>query len=222
MNVFFKQCFREILIQVRQIKFLISSFLFLLILLFMFPLSLKPEPFLLRTVAPGVVWIAVLLSALLAAEHMFQQDYESGVLEQWLVSGESLPLLVTAKVISYWFIYLGPLLLLSPLASLLFNLSLGEIWVLACTLVTGTPALFFLCGLVAAFGAGVEQRSALMALVLLPLTLPLLIFGSGTVQLAMQQMPVQGNLALLAAFSVLAVGFMPYAIAGVLRICLVD
>lgn len=222
MNLFLNQCLRELTIQVKQLKFLLSSFLFLLILLFMFPLSLKPEPLLLRTVASGVIWMAVLLSALLAAEHMFQQDYESGVLEQWLVSGKSLPLLITAKVLSHWLINLGPLLLLCPLASLLFNLSAWEAWVLACTLICGTPALFFLCALVAAFGTGVEQRGAIMALVLLPLNLPLLIFGSGTVQLAMQQFPVRGNLALITAFSILAVGFLPYAIAGVLRISLAD
>ncbi len=220
--LFLKQCQRELLIQVRQIRFLINSCLFLLIFLFMFPLTLKPEVTLLRTIAPGLVWMAILLSMLLSAERLFQQDYEQGVMEQWLVSGRSLPLLVSAKVIAHWLFNLLPLLILCPLVALLFSLSVWETWVLALTILTGTPALLFLCALVAAFGVGINQRGVLMALILLPLALPLLIFGSGTLTIAMQDLPVRGYLALLLAMSLIAAGFLPYAIAGVIRISHVD
>lgn len=216
--LFTKQCRRELLIQVRQIRFLMNTCLFLLIFLLMFPLTVKPEIELLRTIAPGVVWIAILLSMLLSAERLFQQDYEQGVMEQWLVSGHSLPLLVSAKVIAHWLFNLLPLFILCPLVALLFSLTASESWVLALTILCGTPALLFLCALVAAFGVGMNQRSVLMALILLPLTLPLLIFGSGTLNVAMQGLPVSGYLALLLALSVIAVGFLPYAIAGVIRI----
>lgn len=218
LSLFTKQCKRELLIQVRQIRFLINSCLFLLIFLFMFPLTLKPEVSLLRTIAPGLVWMSILLSMLLSAERLFQQDYEQGVMEQWLVSGQSLPLLVSAKVIAHWLFNLLPLLILCPLVALLFSLSAWETWVLVLTIICGTPALLFLCALVAAFGVGINQKGVLMALILLPLTLPLLVFGSGTLNIAMQGLPISGYLALLLAMSVIAVGFLPYAIAGVMRI----
>lgn len=221
-SLFTRQCKRELLIQVRQVRFLINSCLFLLIFLFMFPLTLKPEIVLLRTIAPGLVWMAILLSMLLSAERLFQQDYEQGVIEQWLVSGQSLPLMVCAKVIAHWLFILLPLLIICPLVSLLFSLTAKETWVLALTIICGTPALLFLCALVAAFGVGISQRGILMALILLPLTLPLLIFGSGTLNVAMNHLPVSGYLALLLAMSVMAVGFLPYAIAGVMRIIHVE
>ncbi|MCL9683447.1 heme exporter protein CcmB [Legionella maioricensis] len=221
-SLFVKQFKRELLIQVRQIRYLVNSCLFFLMLLFMFPLTLRPEIVLMRTIAPGLIWMAMLLSTLLSAERLFQQDYEYGVIEQWLVSGQSLNLIVSAKVFAHWFFNLLPILVLCPLIAILFSFSLWEAWVLALSLLCGTPALFFLCALAAAFGVGVNQKGALMALILLPLTLPLLIFGSGTLNIAMLGLPVSGYLALLLAMSVIAVGFLPYAIAGVIRISHVD
>jgi len=216
--LFQKQFKREMLIQVRQIRYLINSTLFFLMLLFIFPLTLKPELALMRTIAPGLVWIAILLSLLLSAERLFQQDYDQGVTEQWLISGESLNILVGAKIFAHWFFNLLPLLLLCPVIALLFSLSLGEMWVLMLSLMCGTPALIFLCALAAAFEVGINQRGALMALILIPLTLPLLIFGSGTLQVAMQGLPINGYLALLLAMSILAMGLLPFAIAAVIRI----
>ena len=221
-SLFAKQYKRELLIQVRQFHFLLNSLLFFLIFLFVVPLTLKPEVALLRTVAPGLVWMAILLSLLLSAERLFQQDYEHGVIEQWLVSGYSLPLMVSAKIIAHWSFQLVPLLILCPIVALLFFLSAWETWILALTMVCGTPALLFLCALVAAFGVGINQKGVLMALILLPLTLPLLIFGSGTLNIAMQGLPISAYLALLLAMSILAVGFLPYAIAGVMRVSHVE
>ena len=220
--LFNKQLKRELLIQVRQIRFLVNSCLFFLMLLFIFPMTLRPEIVLMRTIAPGLIWMAMLLSMLLSAERLFQQDYEYGVIEQWLVSGQSLNIIVSAKVFAHWVITLLPILFLCPLFSIIFSFSGWETWILILSLICGTPALLFLCALAAAFGVGVNQRGALMALILLPLTLPLLIFGSGTLNIAMQDLPVSGYLALLLAMSVLAVGFLPYAIAGVIRISHVE
>src|SRR5689334_21337003 len=104
----------------RQIRFLVNACFFFLIFLFIFPLTIKPEVVLLRTIAPGLVWMGIMLSLLLSAERLFQQDYEHGVIEQWIVSGQSLPLLVAAKVIAHWLFNLLPLLVLCPLVSLLF------------------------------------------------------------------------------------------------------
>ncbi|CEG56360.1 heme exporter protein CcmB [Legionella fallonii] len=221
-SLFLRLFKRELLIQVRQIKFLVNSCLFFLMLLFIFPLTLKPELALMRTIAPGLIWMAMLLSMLLSAERLFQQDYEHGVIEQWLVSGLPLNLMVAAKVTAHWLFNLLPIVILCPLIAILFSFSPWETWILILSLLCGTPALLFLCALAAAFGVGVNQRGALMALILLPLTLPLLIFGSATLNIAMQGLPIKGYLALLLAMSVIAVGFLPYAIAGVIRISHVD
>ncbi|MFI4919206.1 MAG: heme exporter protein CcmB [Legionellales bacterium] len=213
---------RELLIQVRQIRFLVNSCLFFFMMLFLFPLTLRPELSLMRSIAPGLVWMAMLLSLLLSAERLFQQDKEQGVIEQWLVSGQSLAALVFAKVLAHWCFNLLPLLVLCPVVAVLFSLGIWETWILMLSLICGTPALLFLCALAAAFGVGVDQGGALMALILLPLTLPLLVFGSGTLTCAMQGLPISGYLALLLAMSITAVGFLPYAIAAVMRISHAD
>ncbi len=220
--LFRKQFKRELLIQGRQIRLVINSCLFFLMLIFIFPLTLKPEVALMRMVAPGIIWMALLLSMLLSAERLFQQDYEQGVIEQWLVSGQSMPLIISAKVCAHWIFNLLPAFILCPLIALIFSFNVWETWIMILSLLTGTPALLFLCALAAAFGAGVNQRGALMALILLPLTLPLLIFGSGTLTVAMQGFAVNGYLALLAAMSLIAISFLPYAISGVIRISHAD
>ncbi|HIG0327754.1 TPA: heme exporter protein CcmB [Legionella pneumophila] len=221
-QLFGKQFRRELLIQVRQIRYLVNSCLFFLMLLFIFPLTLRPELMLMRMFAPGLVWMAILLSMLLSLERLFQQDYEQGVLEQWLVSGQALNLLVTAKVLAHWLVSVTPLLILSPVIAILFSFTVWETCILLLSLICGTPAILFLCALAAAFSVGINQRGALIALILLPLALPLLIFGSGTLSVAMQGLPVSGYLALLLAMSLLAVGFLPYAIAAVIRISHID
>ena len=218
LHVFIKQFSRELLIQMRQIRFLANSTLFFLMILLLFPLTLKPDISLMRMIVPGLIWLALLLSVLLSAERMFQQDYEHGVLEQWIVSGYSLPVLMSAKIFAHWLLVLLPILILSPLIALIFSFSVWETLILILSLICGTPALLFLCALAAAFGVGVAQKGALMALIVLPLTLPLLIFGSGVLTIAMQGLPVSAYLALLLAMSVLSVGFLPFAIASVLRI----
>lgn len=216
--LFINQLKREFLIQIRQIRLLINSCLFFLMILLIFPMTLRPEAELLRTIAPGLVWVAALLSILLSAERMFQQDYEYGVLEQWLVSGRSLYFIISAKVFAHWVFNLIPIILLCPLIALLFSLTAWETWILVLSFLCGSPALLFLCALAAAFGVGMNQKGALMALILLPLTLPLLIFGSGTITIAMQGLPITGYCALLLAMSVISVGFLPFAIGGVIRI----
>lgn len=218
LSLFTTQFRRELLIQWRQIRFLVNSCLFFLMILFIFPLTLKPDASLMRAIAPGLVWMAMLLSLLLSAERLFTQDYEQGVIEQWLVSGQPLNQLISAKVAAHWLFNLLPLVILSPIIALIFSFSAVEMGILLLSLLCGTPALFFLCALAAAFGVGANQQGALMALILLPLTLPILIFGSGTLTIATQGLPVTGYLALLLAMSVIAVGFLPYAIAGVIRI----
>lgn len=213
-----QQLSREHLVQLRQAKAIVNRCLFFLMILVFFPLTLTPDPSLLRQVIPGLVWIATLLTCYLSSERLFQLDYDDGVLEQWLVSGYPLSIIVSAKILIHWLLNIIPMLLFCPLVALLFKLSVYESFALMLSLIVGTPAVLFLCGLAAAFGATLQQRGVLMALIILPLTIPIMIFGSQTLTAAMQHLPISGYLALLLAISLLTTLLSPFAIAGVVRI----
>lgn len=139
-------------------------------------------------------------------------------MEQWLLSGDSLGLVLCAKVMAHWFLTLLPILLCCPLIALLFGLQGREMGLLAASLLCGTPGLLFLCTLAAAFGLSLKQKPAFMALIVLPLTLPLLIFGAGLVTLGMQGLAYTGYLALLSALSLVCIALIPWALSGVIRI----
>jgi heme exporter protein B len=219
---FKRQCYREYLLQWRQPRRLWNSAIFFVMVLIFFPLAMPASLELLQTIAPGLVWIAVLLSILLASEGLFQQDYEEGVLEQWLLSGYALSSYVSAKLLVYWIFTVTTLLFFCPLLSLVFHLSAQVTSVLALSLLLSTPALLSLCFLAAAFSIARKQKGLLTALILLPLTLPLIIFGSATVIAAQQALPVQGYFAIQLAISLPAFVFLPFAIAAVLRFSVVS
>ena len=220
--MFMRQLNREYLMHARQLRMIVNSCLFFLMIMVFFPLTMPPDPALLRTILPGLVWIAVLFAILLSSERLFQQDYDDGVIEQWLVSGYPLSVYVAAKVCMHGLSTLLPILLFCPFLALLFALNGHETLILMLSLLCGTPAILFLCALAAAFGTGLRQKGVLMALVLLPLTIPVMIFGSGAITAAMQGLPVVGYLAILLAISVMATGFLPFAVAGIARISFVD
>ncbi|MCA0403985.1 MAG: heme exporter protein CcmB [Proteobacteria bacterium] len=222
LTLFSLQLKREWLLQVRDPKIILQAALFFIMITVFFPLSLPADNVLLAAVTPGIIWIAMLLSMLLSAVYFFQQDYEDGIIEQWIISPYSLTVYVIAKLLVHWLLNLVPLLIFCPLLALLFNLNVEQTAILICTVLIGSPAILFLCGLASAFNAGIQQKGILMALILLPLTIPIMVFGSGILTLAMQQLPFYGNLAILAAISLLALSFLPLAIAAVLRINLSD
>ena len=223
LTVFFiHQVQRETRLLIHQFKLLVNSSLFFLMIMIFFPLTMPADVTLLRTIAPGLAWIAILLVMLLSAERLFQQDYEDGVIEQWLVSGYPMSLFVAAKMGVHWFFTLLPILILMPILALLFNLSGYETWSLMISFICGTPAILALCALAAIFGTGIKQKGVFMALIVLPLIIPVMIFGSGAVTAAMAGLAVGGYLALLLAISLLAVGFLPLAIATMIQIGLVE
>lgn len=222
LQYFLRQVRRDALVQLRQPGMIINSSLFFIMIMVFSPLAMPPDAQLLLQIAPGLVWIATLLSMLLASERLFQQDYDTGVIEQWLVSGNSLAVLLSAKLLVQWLLTIIPLLLFCPLLALLFGFSMYHVFILALSLIAGTPCLLGLCALAAAFGTGMQQKGVFMALILLPLSVPVMIFGSGTVVAAMNQEPVSGYLALILAISLLTIGFLPFAIAALIRISLAE
>lgn len=217
-TLFFQQFRREWLLQLREPRNLFFSGLFFAMITLFFPFTVSPDPLLLRQIAPGVVWTGVLLTSLLTAERMFQNDYQDGVIEQWLVSGQSVALLVFAKVLAHTIISLLPMVLVCALLAPGFSLSGYEMRVMLLSFILGMPGILFLCALAAAFCTSMPQRGLMISLIIFPLVVPVMIFGSGALQAAMLHLPVTGYFAILMAFSLLAVTGLPLAIGAILRI----
>ena len=212
-----RQSRRDYTVHSRQKKSWFNAILFFLFIISFFPLTLPADPTLLRILAPSVIWIAVLFSILLSVERLLQADYEDGIIEQWLVCGYPLTALVVAKVVVHWGLILIPMVVLSPVLAFLYGLTLYETGVVVASLVCGTPTLMLLCAMAAAFSTTLQQKGVLMGLIVLPLTVPIMILGSATLNAAMDGLMVKGYLACLSALSCVAIAGVPFAIAGALR-----
>tara|TARA_R100001480_G_scaffold3572_2_gene9284 strand:- start:245 stop:775 length:531 start_codon:yes stop_codon:yes gene_type:complete len=172
----------------------------------------------LRIIAPGVVWIAALLSVLLAAERLFKDDYRNGVIEQLVAGRHSLLAFVLAKTFANWLSTGLPLLLLSPLVALLLGLEQAALGAMALTLLLGTPLLSLLSVLGSALTMAADKGGILLALLILPLYIPLLIFASSAIEAASIGLEYQGQLAILLAMLLLALALVPMAVTSALRI----
>lgn len=206
------QCAREWDLYLGQPRLIINSSLFFLMIVVFFPLTMPADPELLRTLASGLIWIALLFAFFLSAENLFQQEQDDGVLTQWILSGSPLVLFISAKILIHWILNILAILLLLPVYALLFGLTFHETLILSASLVLGSPTIILLCALSASFGLEIKQKSTLMALVLFPLTLPIIIFGSATTTAAMQGLDTTGYLALLLGMSMFSGALVPIAL----------
>jgi len=186
----------------------------------LFPLGVGPEPGLLRTMAPGILWVAALLSSMLGLNRLFAADFNDGSLEQMLLSRQPLVIIVLAKIVAHWLVTGLPLVLLAPLLALQFDLPANAIGVLAVSLCIGTPLLSLLGAIGAALTLGVSGSGVLLGLLILPLYIPVLIFGSGAVTAEISGLGAAANLLLLAAMLSAGLVFAPWASAASLRISL--
>lgn len=213
-------CFiqRELRLLARQKADWLNPVLFFVIVLSLFPLGVGPEPNLLQLMAPGVVWIAALLSVLLAAERLFKDDYRNGVIEQLVAARQPLLSFVLAKLITNWLSTGLPLVLLSPVVALLLNVDSAAFGALALTLLLGTPLLSLLSVLGAALTVSADKGGILLALLILPLYIPLLIFASAAVEAASMAMPYQGQLAIMLAMLLFALALVPMAVQSALKL----
>ncbi|MEE9510712.1 MAG: heme exporter protein CcmB [Gammaproteobacteria bacterium] len=211
---------RDLRIAFRRLPDLASPLMFFAIVITLFPLAISPEPTVLREIGPGVLWVAALLATLLALNTLFRSDFDDGSLEQLALSTHPLPLLVFGKILAHWLISGVPLVVLSPLLALSYDLSLNTLQVLALALLIGTPTLSLLGSVGAALTAGVRQAGGLLALLVLPLMLPVLVFGARATTLAATGQDPAGPLYLLAALAVLAVTLGPFATAAAVRVSL--
>ncbi|EMB4325715.1 heme exporter protein CcmB [Pluralibacter gergoviae] len=210
--------YRELRLAVRNSAEIFNPLWFFLIIITLFPLGIGPEPQTLTRIMPGIVWVAALLASLLSMDRLFRDDYLDGTLEQMMLMPLPLPGVVLSKVAAHWAVTGLPLLLISPLAALLFGLSWQGWQTLALTLLLGTPTLSFLGAIGVGLTVGLRRGGVLLSLLVLPLTIPLLIFATAAVDAAQMQLPVDGYMAILGAFLTGCATLSPFATAAALRI----
>lgn len=209
---------REFRCAFRHKQSIINPLLFFIITLTLFPLAVSPEAKILQTIAPGIMWVAALLATLLSLDRLFRSDYEDGSLEQLLLSPHPLSALVFAKVSAHWLLTGLPLIIISPLLGMMLNLTPHALSVLMISLFLGTPILSFIGAIGSALTVGLRGNGMLLSLLVLPLYIPVLIFGASAVSVALNGLPANGQLAILGALFALTITFTPFAIAASLRV----
>ncbi|QHF02731.1 heme exporter protein CcmB [Pseudomonas asturiensis] len=217
-NVFTSLLLREARLLARRPAELANPLVFFAIVIVLFPLAVGPESQLLQSLSPGLVWVAALLAVLLSLDGLFRSDFEDGSLEQWVLSPHPLALLVLVKVLAHWLFSGLALVVLAPMLALMLGLPGHCLPVLMLSLLLGTPVLSLLGAVGAALTVGLKRGGLLLALLILPLYIPVLILGSGALQAALQGMPASGYLLWLGSLTALAVTLTPFAIAAGLKI----
>lgn len=219
-SVFMAVVRREVSVGMKQKSEVLTPLFFFVIVASLFPLGVGPESALLLRMAPGVLWVGALLAAMLSLQRLFATDYADGSLEQFALSPVPLTLLVLAKVFSHFLLSGLPLVLVAPVLGLQFGLDARALGLLTLTLLLGTPTLSLIGGIGAALTLGVRGAGVLLSLLILPLYIPVLIFGAGAVEADAAGMGAGGHLSLLAAMLVLSAFFAPLATTTALRISL--
>jgi len=218
MSVLLSLIKRELSVVMRSQSEFIYPLAFFVMVTTMFPLAVTPEPIQLAFIAPGVIWVAALLSLLLSLHAFYQADFDDGSLEQLLLSGVSGYSIVAAKAIANWVVTGLPLVLIAPVIGVLLNLSAEANWVAMLALLLGTPSLCFIGAIGMSLTLGLRNGGVLLTLLVLPLFIPVLIFGASTVEAASVGRPFVGQLAVLGAALILSGVFAPYAAAAAMRI----
>ena len=209
---------RDILVAMRRRGDLAATLFFFVMVASLFPMGVGPEPQMLRIMAPGIVWVAALLASTLSLNRLFASDYADGTLEQMLLSPEPLSLLVIGKMLAHWLISGLPLVLISPLIALQFDQPAVSYGPMLLALLLGTPLLSLIGGIGAALTLGIRGSGVLTTLLVLPLYVPVLIFGSSAVSSSANGMDISGQLSVLAALLLLGLATTPWAISTALRI----
>jgi len=217
-KAFYTVVMRDLLLAMRNPSDILTTLFFFVIAISLFPLGIGPELNTLREIAPGVFWVAALLASMLALERLFAIDFADGTLEQLLLTPQPTTLLVLAKVLAHWLITGVPLVLLSPLLGLQYDLSSEAIQVLMLTLLLGTPSLSLIGAIGAALTLGLRGGGVLVSLLVLPLYIPVLIFGAGAVEATVSGLGGAGHISMLGAIFLLSLVIAPLATAAALRV----
>ena len=209
---------RELLLAWRRRGDVAVALLFFVIVASLFPLGVGAEPNQLRAIAPGVIWVAALLSSLLSLGRLFAADHADGTLEQLILGAAPLGIIAAAKTAAHWIVSGLPLVVIAPLIALQYDVPVSLFGVLTLALVLGTPVLSFLGAIGAALTLGLRGGGVLLALLVLPLYVPVLILGAGAVDVAAAGLAPAGQLLVLGALLIVALVFAPWAIAVALRV----
>ena len=209
---------REMRLAWRNGAEILNPLWFFLVVITLFPFGVGADPQLLVQIAPGIVWVAALLAALLVMDRLFRDDWQDGSLEQLLLLPTPLVVVVLVKVLAHWVMTGLPLLVVSPLAALLLGMAPHDAGILALTLLLGTPTLSFFGAVGVGLTVGLRRGGVLLSLLVLPLSVPLLIFATGAIQAGAAGLPVDGYLAILAAFLAASATLCPFATAAALRL----
>ncbi len=198
----------------------LGTLFFFIIVVSLFPLGIGPDKSLLRAIAPGILWVAALLATMLSLNRLFAADYIDGTLEQLAIAPYPLTISNLGKIIALWISTGLPLVFLAPVLGLQFDLPEQALWTMTLTMLLGTPILAALGAIGAGLTLGLRGGGVLLALLILPLYIPVLIFGAGAVEAVIQGASPRGQLSLLAAGLILSLVFAPWASAVALRIAL--
>lgn len=211
---------RDLLLAIRRRSDVLTTLFFFVIVVSLFPLSVGPEMNMLRTMAPGVVWVAALLASMLSLGRLFSNDYLDGTLEQMLLSPQSLSFLVLGKALAHWLVTGVPLVLMAPVLGIQYDLPADALFVLTISLLLGTPVLSLIGAIGAALTLGLRGGGVLVSLLVLPLYIPVLIFGAGAVEANMTGLDYDAHFSLLGAFLLVSLVLAPWATAASLRVSL--
>ena len=209
---------RDLVLAMRRRADVLTTLIFFVMVVSLFPLGVGPETDMLRKMAPGVLWVSALLASMLSLGRLFSADYLDGTLEQMLLAPQSLSVLVLGKMAAHWMVSGLPLVLMTPVLGLQFDMPLKAVGVLMLSLLLGTPVLSMIGAIGAALTLGLRGGGVLLSLLVLPLCIPVLIFGTGAVGAATSGMDFSSHLSLLGALLVLAAVFTPWVAAQALRI----
>ena len=219
-NAFGAMIKRDLLLAYRFRAELINSLAFFVMVITLFPLALGAEIALLKRIAPAIIWVAALLASLMSIESLFRADYDDGSLELMVMTPHPLSILVLAKVIGHWLVSSVPLLFVAPLMGMMLHMDADIIGVLMLTLLLGTPVLSLIGGIAVALTLGLRKGGALLAILVLPLYVPILIFASSAIDAAMTGFPVSGHLSMMCAILFLALTLTPLPTAAALKMSL--
>jgi heme exporter protein B len=210
--------YRDLLLALRRKSDAGTALLFFVIVASLFPLAVGAEPNLLRAIGPGVIWVGALLSSMLSLSRLFADDHADGTLEQMLLGAAPLGVIVAAKTAAHWLVSGLPLVLIAPLLAIQYDLSASLIGVLTLSLLIGTPVLSMIGAIGAALTLGLRGGGVLLSLLVLPLYVPVLVMGAGSVDMAAAGLAPDAQLLLLLAMLIVAAVLSPWALAAALRV----
>lgn len=214
---FFAIIRRDLLLALRRRSEIANPLFFFVLVITLFPLGVGAKPQLLQAIAPGIIWVSALLAAMLSLDSLFRSDFDDGSLEQMLLSPHPVSILILGKVFAHWLVTGLPLLLIAPLLAVFLGMPNQSLGVLLLTLLLGTPVLSLIGAIGVALTVGLRRGGMILSLLVLPLYVPVLIFASNAVEMAVGGLPITAQINILIAMLVLALTLAPWPTAAALK-----